>query len=115
MPPRARDSRADDVAGAKGFAAMPHSPLATSSMVTQVTGRIASPSTLTMASVSLSMIASFSAAAKTPSMSFTWMRGMVPPGWFGWSAAADRREMSLGQEVHHQLIEVVWALQRHHV
>ena len=24
-------------------------------------------------------------------------------------------EMSLGQEVHHQLIEVVWALQRHHV
>lgn len=30
---------------------------------------------------------------------------------------ADRRrgEVSLGQEVHHQLIEVVWALQRHQV
>jgi hypothetical protein len=37
--------------------AMPHSPLATSSMVIHVTGRIASPSTLTMASVSFSMIA----------------------------------------------------------
>jgi hypothetical protein len=26
-----------------------------------------------------------------------------------------RREMSLGQEVNHQLVEGVWALQRHHV
>jgi hypothetical protein len=51
-------------------------------MVTHVTGRNASPSTLTMASVSFSMIASFSAASKTPSMSFTWMRGMTRPGWF---------------------------------
>jgi hypothetical protein len=52
-----------------GLPAMPHSPLATSSMVTHVTGRITSPSTLTMASVSFSMIASFSAASKTPAMS----------------------------------------------
>jgi hypothetical protein len=26
-----------------------------------------------------------------------------------------RRKMSLGQEVHHQPIELVWALQWHHV
>jgi hypothetical protein len=40
----------------------------------------ASPSTLIMASVSFSMIASFSAASKTPSISLTWIRGMVLPG-----------------------------------
>ena len=45
-----------------------------------VTGRIASPSTLTIASVSLSMIDSFSSALKTPSMTLTWMRGIV----FSW-------------------------------
>ena len=65
----------------RALPAMPQSPLATSSMVTHVTGRIASPSTLTMASVSFSMIVAFSAASKTPAMSFTWIRGMVPPGW----------------------------------
>jgi hypothetical protein len=47
-------------------------------MVTHVTGLIASPSTLTIASVSFSMIVTFSLASKTPSMSFTWMRGT----WF---------------------------------
>ena len=58
------------------------------------------------------MIAAFSAASKTSSMSFTWMSGLVPPGWLRLSSG---RGMSLGQEVGHELVEVVWALQRHDV
>ena len=33
----------------------------------------------------------------------------------GLRSAADGREVSLGQEVRHQLIEVVWAFQWQHV
>jgi hypothetical protein len=44
-------SACDDVARVRGLAGDAQSPLATSSMVTHVTGRTASPSTLTMASV----------------------------------------------------------------
>jgi hypothetical protein len=38
-------ARADEVAGVKGLAGDAHSPSATSSMTTHVTGRITSPST----------------------------------------------------------------------
>ena len=33
----------------------------------------------------------------------------------GGSAVVDRWEVSLGEEIHHELVEVVWTLQRHDV
>ena len=48
-------------------------------------------------------------------MSFTWMSGRVLLVGLGVEGPVDRREMSLGEEVRHQLVEVVWAFQRQHV
>jgi hypothetical protein len=45
---------------------IPQAPPATSSMVTQVAGRIGSPAVLTMAAVSFSIMDSFSPASKMP-------------------------------------------------
>jgi hypothetical protein len=42
-------------------------------------------------------------------------RGMIPLVGFSCESAADGRDVSLGQEVHHQPIEVVWAFQWQHV
>ena len=57
---------------------MAQSPLLTSSMTHQVTPRMFSPSTLTIASVSRSAIWVFCSGVKTPSMSLTVIRGHVP-------------------------------------
>ena len=53
------------------------SPPLTSSMTTHVTGRIASPSTDTIASVILSTICCFWTGENTPSMSLTLMSGIA--------------------------------------
>src|SRR5215207_3658071 len=66
---------------------MLHSPLATSSMVTQVTGRMASPSMSTIVSVRRVSISCFWLSSNTPLMSFTerygtgssWIVGPAPP------------------------------------
>src|SRR3954451_706739 len=57
---------------------MAQSPLLTSSITHHVTPRMFSPSTLTIASVRRSAIWVFCSGVKTPSMSRTLMRGMVP-------------------------------------
>src|SRR5262249_40263478 len=59
-----------------GFPPIHHSPLFTSSTTTQVTCRIFSPSTLTMASVSFFTISCFCESEKTPSMSLTLINGI---------------------------------------
>jgi hypothetical protein len=55
---------------------MPQSPLLTSSTMTQVTGRMFSPSIATMASVRLRTICCFCSPENTPSTSFTLTSGM---------------------------------------
>src|SRR5215475_13772307 len=55
---------------------MPQSPLSTSSIVTQVTPRMFSPSIETMASVSFLMICLFWSLLKTSLMTRTWMSGI---------------------------------------
>ena len=66
---------------------IPQSPLSTSSTVTQVTGRMASPSMSTMVSVNFSIIALFWSASSTPLITLTLTNGMTaPPLW--WPAAA---------------------------
>src|SRR4051794_610170 len=62
---------------------MAQSPLRTSSMTHQVTPRMFSPSTLTIASVRRSAISVFWSGVKTPSMTFTLMRGMGTPCGLG--------------------------------
>src|SRR6266550_2009289 len=61
------------------FPPMPHSPLLTSSIVTQVTWRMFSPSIETIASVTFSIIAFFCESEKTPSMTFTCTNGINNP------------------------------------
>ncbi len=55
---------------------MPQSPLLTSSMTTQVTPRMFSPSISTIVSVSFSIISCFCSSSKTPSMSLTFTIGI---------------------------------------
>jgi hypothetical protein len=55
---------------------MPQSPLSTSSMTHQVTGRMFSPSIETIASVSLPMIWRFCSLLNTSLMMRTWMSGI---------------------------------------
>jgi hypothetical protein len=54
-----------------GVPPMAQEPLAISSTVTHVTPRMASPSTLTIASVTARTIWAFSSDPKTPSITFT--------------------------------------------
>src|SRR5882757_4642400 len=59
-----------------GLPPIPQSPLATSSTTTQVTGRMFSPSTSTMASVTFRTMSCFWVVENTPSMTFTLTNGI---------------------------------------
>src|SRR5262249_30450967 len=59
-----------------GWPPIPQSPLLTSSMMTDVTWRMVSPSIDTMTSVSFRIISCFCAGVNTPSINLTFTRGM---------------------------------------
>jgi hypothetical protein len=63
----------------RGLPAIPQSPLRTSSTTTQVTGRMASPSIATIASVSSETIRRFCSGVNTSSISLTLMNGITSP------------------------------------
>ena len=61
----------------RGLPPIPQSPLLTSSITTHVTGRMFSPSIDTIASVSLRIIYCFCIGVNTPSISFTFTKGIA--------------------------------------